>query len=108
MHKQSHNLHHHSFSMWQDDVTITSHPQWWLRRANSFATTVGARALTLGQVVILAGICEFLGAVLLGAGVTSTIKSGVADIKVFQDKPTLLMYGEAAQKDLLDGFAAQL
>jgi sodium-dependent phosphate transporter len=61
--------------------------------ANSFATTVGAKALTLGQVVILAGICEFLGAVLLGAGVTSTIKSGVADIKKFQDTPTLLMYG---------------
>lgn len=63
-------------------------------QANSFATTVGAKALTLGQVVILAGICEFLGAVLLGAGVTSTIKSGVADIKQFQNTPTLLMYGE--------------
>lgn len=47
--------------------------------------------LLLLQVVILGGICEFLGAVLLGAGVTSTIKSGVADIKLFQDTPQLLM-----------------
>ncbi|KAL6767359.1 hypothetical protein ACKKBF_B34960 [Auxenochlorella protothecoides x Auxenochlorella symbiontica] len=61
--------------------------------ANSFATTVASRALTLGQVVIVAGICEFAGAVLLGAGVTNTIKSGVADLDAFTATPTVLMYG---------------
>lgn len=79
--------------------------------ANSFATTVGSRALTLGQVVILGGICEFLGAVLLGAGVTSTIKSGVADIKLFQDTPQLLMYGfmcVALTASIWDNLASQL
>lgn len=62
-------------------------------QANSFATTVASRALTLGQVVIVAGICEFAGAVLLGAGVTNTIKSGVADLNAFVDIPSVLMYG---------------
>lgn len=61
--------------------------------ANSFATTVGSRALTLGQVVIVASICEFSGAVLLGSGVTSTIKSGVADLDKFVNTPDLIMYG---------------
>jgi sodium-dependent phosphate transporter len=61
--------------------------------ANSFATTIGSKALSLGAVVVLAGICEFLGAVLLGSSVTSTIKSGVADLEVFSNTPSLLLYG---------------
>jgi sodium-dependent phosphate transporter len=61
--------------------------------ANSFGTTVGTKALTIGQVVVVAAICEFGGAVLLGAGVTSTIKSGVARIERFTASPELLMFG---------------
>lgn len=56
-------------------------------QANSFGTSVASRALTMGQVVIVASIMEFLGAVLLGAGVTSTIKSGVADLDAFVTIP---------------------
>lgn len=63
------------------------------KQANSFATTVASRALTLGKVVILAGIMEFAGAVLLGAGVTSTIKSGIARLSVFQAVPDVAMFG---------------
>lgn len=55
--------------------------------ANSFGTTLGSKALSLGSVVILAAICEFLGAILLGAGVTSTIKSGIADLNAFTNAP---------------------
>ena len=33
--------------------------------ANSFATSVGARALTLKQAVLVAAVCEFGGAILL-------------------------------------------
>jgi phosphate/sulfate permease len=36
---------------------------------------------------------QFSGAMLLGRGVTSTIKSGIVDPKAFVDTPEILMYG---------------
>ena len=45
------------------------------------------------QAVIIASICEFLGAVLLGASVTDTIKSGIAKASYFRATPELLMFG---------------
>ena len=111
--------------------------------ANSFATSVGSRTLTLFQACVLAAICEvrcvatdmrclrhllstnhlfackqgtlvlalsrrlsradlcsggarmvqFGGAVLLGRGVSSTIKSGIVDVDYFTDAPEIVMYG---------------
>lgn len=61
--------------------------------ANAFSTTVGARALTLKQAVLVASVCEFGGAVLLGSGVTDTIRKGIADISYYEDTPDLLAYG---------------
>lgn len=61
--------------------------------ANSFATSVGARSLTLLQAVIVAAIFEFLGAVLLGSEVSDTVRSRVVDIDRFADQPALLMVG---------------
>ena len=61
--------------------------------ANSFGTSVGARALTMKQAILVASVCEFGGAVLLGSGVTDTIKSGIADINDYQQYPDLLMFG---------------
>lgn len=61
--------------------------------ANAFGTTYGARILTLTQIVIVASVCEFGGAVALGGEVTSTISSGVADPKDFAKQPYVFMYG---------------
>jgi solute carrier family 20 (sodium-dependent phosphate transporter) len=45
------------------------------------------------QAIIIASFTEFGGAMLLGSGVTDTIKSGIADITTYTDKPELLMFG---------------
>ena len=52
--------------------------------ANSFATSVSSKSLTLRQACVAAGICEFLGAVLVGAKVASTIKNGIIELSSFQ------------------------
>lgn len=59
----------------------------------AFATSVSAKSVTLKQAVIIAGICEFLGAMLLGASVTSTIKGKMIDTSLYEDEPDVLMYG---------------
>lgn len=61
--------------------------------SNAFGTTYGAKILTLLQIVILASICEFVGAVALGGSVTSTISGGIADSTAFEHEPYVLMYG---------------
>ncbi|MDY6958036.1 MAG: anion permease [Halobacteriota archaeon] len=48
--------------------------------ANSMGDVIGAKALNMRQVIILAGIMNFLGAVLLGSRVTSTIGKGIVPI----------------------------
>jgi sodium-dependent phosphate transporter len=59
--------------------------------ANSYATSVAARTLTMPQVGILAMITEFVGAVALGSRVTGTIKSNIIDITHFEASPATLI-----------------
>ncbi|CAN9165070.1 unnamed protein product [Alternaria alternata] len=59
--------------------------------ANAYATSVAARTLTMVQVGPLAVITEFIGAVALGARVTSTIKNGIISIDRFTGNPGALM-----------------
>jgi len=59
--------------------------------ANSYATSVAARTLTMPQVGILSMCTEFIGAVALGSRVTSTIKNGIISIDRFEDRPGVLM-----------------
>ncbi len=59
--------------------------------ANSYASSVAARTLTMPQVGVLAAITEFVGAVALGKRVTSTIKNGIISIKRFEGSPGALI-----------------
>ncbi|MDZ7901435.1 MAG: inorganic phosphate transporter [Rheinheimera sp.] len=61
--------------------------------ANAMGTSVGSKALTIKQAIIIAAIFEFTGAFFAGGEVTSTIRSGVIDAKVFAEIPELLAYG---------------
>ena len=63
--------------------------------ANAMGTSVGARAITIKQAVIIAMVFEFTGAWLAGGEVTSTIRSSIIDIEVagFDDRPELLIFG---------------
>lgn len=59
--------------------------------ANAFATSVGAKAITLRTALIIAAVMEFSGAFLMGARVTSTIAKGIIDADVFANEPEVLM-----------------
>jgi PiT family inorganic phosphate transporter len=63
--------------------------------ANAMGTSVGARAITIKQAILIAMVFEFAGAYLAGGEVTSTIRSGIIDIEKagFADSPELLVYG---------------
>ncbi|MDH5620908.1 MAG: inorganic phosphate transporter, partial [Gammaproteobacteria bacterium] len=60
--------------------------------ANAMATSVGSKALTIRQAIVVAAIFEFLGAVLAGGEVTATIRSGIVDTGLLSDTPELLIY----------------
>jgi len=60
--------------------------------ANSMATAVGAKAITVKQAVIIAGVLNFVGAVFLGAHVTATISKGIINPELISD-PQVLMVG---------------
>jgi len=64
--------------------------------ANAMGTSVGARALTLWQAVLVACVFEFAGAYLAGGEVTSTIRKDIIDAGVMSDNPELLVYGMIA------------
>lgn len=59
--------------------------------ANSFASSVSSRSLRYWQAMILAALCEFLGAVLVGSRVSDTIRNKIIDVEVFSEDPAVLM-----------------
>jgi len=64
--------------------------------ANAMGTSVGSRALTVRQAVIIAAVFEFAGAVLAGGEVTATIRKGIIDAGLLSASPDLLVYGMLA------------
>ncbi|MFV0477988.1 MAG: inorganic phosphate transporter [Parahaliea sp.] len=61
--------------------------------ANAMGTSVGSRALTIKQAILVAMIFEFLGAYLAGGEVTATIRKGIIDVEVLADSPDLMVFG---------------
>lgn len=61
--------------------------------ANAMGTSVGSKAVTLRQALIIAGVLEFAGAVLFGREVTQTLATGVANPVLFVDTPQLFVTG---------------
>ncbi|WP_394423643.1 inorganic phosphate transporter [Vreelandella stevensii] len=61
--------------------------------ANAMGTSVGSKAITIKQAIIIAVIFEFLGAWLAGGEVTATIRGGMLDPVLLEANPQLLVYG---------------
>ena len=64
--------------------------------ANAMGTSVGAKALTVKQAIIIAMVFEFAGAFLAGGEVTSTIRKGIIDASSMVEAPELLVFGMMA------------
>ena len=64
--------------------------------ANAMATSVGSRAITVRQAIIIAAIFEFAGAVLAGGGVTATLRGGMVDPAHLEGQAELLVWGMLA------------
>ncbi|MEW4983266.1 MAG: inorganic phosphate transporter [Cycloclasticus sp.] len=64
--------------------------------ANAMATSVGSKAITIKQAIIIAAIFEFAGAILAGGQVTSTIRKGIIDVSDLGATPEILVLGMLA------------
>ena len=60
--------------------------------ANSMASAVGAKAITIKQAVLIAGILNIVGATFIGTHVTNTIRKGIVSTEVLTD-PHLALLG---------------
>ncbi|PHH61435.1 hypothetical protein CDD81_406 [Ophiocordyceps australis] len=59
--------------------------------ANSFASTVSSRSLTLKQAMTLASICEFTGSISAGGRVMGTARTKIISPHHFHDAPDVLL-----------------
>ena len=60
--------------------------------ANSMASTVGSKAITIRQALFIAGILNIVGAVFIGSHVTDTIRKGIVSTDVLSD-PHMALIG---------------
>ena len=64
--------------------------------ANAMGTSIGSKAVTVKQAIIIAAIFEFTGAFLAGGQVTATIRKGMIDSTIAASNPELLVFGMLA------------
>ena len=72
--------------------------------ANAMGTSVGSRALTLKQAVIIAAIFEFAGAFFAGDAVTDTVRKGILEIDFNQEGGV----SKEISQDIAFGFIAAM
>ena len=63
--------------------------------ANSMASAVGAKAITIRQAVFIAGILNIVGATFIGSHVTNTIRKGIISTDAISD-PQIALVGALA------------
>ena len=63
--------------------------------ANSMASAVGAKAITIRQAICIAGILNIVGAVFIGSHVTKTIRKGIVSTDILAD-PHMALIGALA------------
>ncbi len=61
--------------------------------ANVMSTTMGSKAVTVKQAMLIAVIFEFAGAFLGGSGVTETMRDGIINTSQLADQPLILIEG---------------
>lgn len=61
--------------------------------ANAFATSVGAKTITLWQACLIAAIFEFIGAMVLGGEVAKTVAGSITSPAYFQEVPEVFAFG---------------
>jgi PiT family inorganic phosphate transporter len=59
--------------------------------ANSMASAVGAKAITIRQAIFIAGILNVVGAVFIGSHVTNTIRKGIVSTDILADPHVALV-----------------
>jgi len=64
--------------------------------ANAMGTSVGSKALTFKQAVVIAAVFELAGAILAGGEVTKTIRKGIIDVSSLSGTPDFLIWGMLA------------
>jgi inorganic phosphate transporter, PiT family len=61
--------------------------------ANVMSTTMGSKAVTVRQAMLIAVIFEFAGAFLGGTGVTETMRDGIINTSELSQQPLILIEG---------------
>lgn len=61
--------------------------------ANVMSTTMGSKAVTVRQAMVIAVLFEFAGAFLGGGGVTETMRDGIINSSQLSDQPLILIEG---------------
>lgn len=64
--------------------------------ANSMASAVGAKAITLRQAIVIAGILNIVGAAFIGSHVTDTIRNNIISPEILADSELALTGALAA------------
>lgn len=64
--------------------------------ANIMSTTMGSKAVTVRQAMLIAIIFEFAGAILGSSGVSNTLRTGIINTDIFAHQPMVLVHGMLA------------